>query len=122
MAAQPPPQHYYPQRWIQDPAWQQHAIPDSAISPAPDQINSGNFSLSDEEITPSPEAKKKARLRLVAIALALALAVTLYFIWHTSSSTVPSPVTTQQNFGSASTLTSSNGSTSITTSGEIQVY
>src|SRR5437588_586048 len=113
MAAQQPQQHYYPQRWIQDPLWQQQTVPDSAIPTAPDQTNPTNFSLSDEQVTPPPlEAKKKARLRLIAIAIALVLAVTLYFVWHTSSSTVSSPVTTQQNLGGSSSLTSSNGSTS----------
>src|SRR5438067_6481097 len=123
MAAQEPQQHYYPQRWIQDPVWQQQTIPDSAIPAAPDQNNPSNFSFSDEQTTPPPlEAKKKARLRLVAIVIALVLALALYFVWHTSSSTTSPSVTTQQNFGSTSSLTSSNGSTSTNTGGEIQVY
>ncbi len=122
MAAQQPQQHYYPQRWIQDPVWQQQTVLDSAIPTAPDQTSPSNFSLSDEDPKPSPEARRKARLRLVAIAIALVLAVTLYFVWHTSSSTASPSVTTQQNLGGSSSLTSSNGSTSTTTGGEIQVY
>jgi len=123
MAAQQPQQPYYPQRWIQDPVWQQQTVPDSAIPTAPDQTDPSNFSLSDEQATPPPlEAKKKARLRLIAIVIALALALALYFVWHTSSSTASPSVTTQQNFASASSPTSSNGSTSTSTSGEIQVY
>src|SRR5947209_5751530 len=123
MAAQQSQQHYYPQRWIQDPVWQQQTIPDAAIPTAPDQTSPSNFSLSDEQATPPPlEVKKKARLRLIAIVIALALALALYFVWHTSSSTASPSVTTQQNFGSVSSPTSSNGSTSTSTSGEIQVY
>lgn len=123
MASQQPQQSYYPQGWTQEQVWQQQIGSDSAIPTAPDQSGHSNFSFSDEQATfPSPEAKKKTRLRLIALLIALVLAVTLYFIWHISPSTASPPITTQQNFGNTSSPKNSNGSTSTTTGGEIQVY
>src|SRR5438067_13223344 len=103
MASQQPQQNYYPQGWTQDQVWQQQTIPASATPTTPDQSSPSDFAFPTEQATPpSSEAKKKARLRLVAIAIALVLAITLYFVWHSSPSTASPPVTTQQNFGSAS--------------------
>ena len=123
MASQQPHQSYYPQEWTPGQVWQQPTIPEPAIPIGPNQSSPNSLSFPDEQgLPPSPEAKKKARLRLVAIAIALALALALYFVWHASPSTVSPPVTTQQNFGSASPPKSSNASTSTSTSGKIQVY
>ena len=82
--------------------------------------------MEDPRAAPAPSdgarpGTQRGMLRGRVIRLVLG-AVGLYFVWHTSPSTSSPPVTTQQNFGSTSSPTSSKGSTLTNTSGEIQVY
>jgi competence protein ComEA len=123
MASSQPDHSHHFQEWPQEQIWQQQTALHPAIPMAPDQNDPNSFFLPEETTTPSPpEAKKRTRLRIVAIAIALVLALALYLVWHTSPSTTSPSVTTQQSFNSISTPKSSNGGTSTSTSGSIQVY
>ncbi len=57
-----------------------------------------------DQVIAEPEQPKKRKLpRFVAIFIVLGLACAIYFIWHTTPSTTPSPGITQQGFSSSST-------------------
>jgi competence protein ComEA len=87
------------------------AVPALSVPPEPDPT-----------ALPSTNPRKKKFTRIIAIVIILALAVALYFIWHTSASTNPPPVITQQNFSGTSSNSGGNTGSSLTTNGDIHVY
>ncbi len=94
----------------------QQTMPLSAVPPLPPPV-------SPATPAPTPTATAPARrniTRIAAIAVVIVLAVILYFTWHTSTPTQPSPGITPQNFGNTASSSKSTASTADT--GTIEVY
>ncbi|MBV9231193.1 MAG: ComEA family DNA-binding protein [Chloroflexi bacterium] len=115
-----PPQPIKELEQVQYPIFQQQTVPNPAI----DAVNIPSTPEPDEPVSAPAPTQKQILMRLLPVALILASGLALYFTWHPSlpgTDTAGSAIT-QQDFTAAKTTNSTTPSTSVSSSGGIQVY
>ncbi len=108
------------------PTLSEPAITSSPLSLSDTHQSQALPELSEQTMLPAQPTKKQRILRVVAAVLVGILAVSMYLIWHASSPSTTTPVsTTQQHFTLApttSTLKAEATVSSVAPTGKIQVY